>query len=179
MGQYHSVYNLDKKECLHPHSMGDGAKLLEWGCGGLMTAGLAVLLCNSNGRGGGDLKVEREFVKQKDGNYDYAEPTATQLEWIDAVKAVQGRWAGDRIVVQGDYAKEGDPAYIPSEDLEDFTNIAPRVIAALSADCYLREERMTKGYLTEKYVTEHVITQGVKEPEKPTKKSRKKSVKKT
>jgi len=49
---------------------------------------LFLLLANSNGRGGGDAE-------------DHA--------WI-------GRWAGDRIVIQGDYANENDQAFIADTD---------------------------------------------------------------
>jgi hypothetical protein len=85
MGQYHYVVNLDKKEFLHPHKFNDGLKIREFGCSsdGTMT-GLALLLSNSgNGRGGGD--------------FNHGE----SLDWL-------GRWAGDRIVIAGDYAKPGD-----------------------------------------------------------------------
>jgi len=63
MGQYHSIYNLDKKECLVPHAMGDGAKLLEWVGEGAILPGLSLLLANSNGRGGGDYHNPREYTK--------------------------------------------------------------------------------------------------------------------
>ena len=88
MGQYYLIVNLDKKQYLHPHRCGDGLKLLEFGCSatGTLTA-LAILLADGNGRGGGDLRSENPVI---------------------------GSWAGDRIVIAGDYADEGkftgDPA---------------------------------------------------------------------
>jgi hypothetical protein len=33
-----------------------------------------------------------------------------------------GSWAGDRIVIQGDYAEEGDQGYI--KDVEDYRDIS-------------------------------------------------------
>jgi hypothetical protein len=36
-----------------------------------------------------------------------------------------GRWAGDSIVVQGDYAEEGDPAFI--SDVMDYKDISADV----------------------------------------------------
>ena len=55
MGQYHYVANIDMREYLHPHVMGDGLKLMEFGpSGGGTMLGLALLLACSNGRGGGD-----------------------------------------------------------------------------------------------------------------------------
>ena len=80
MGQYYILANLDKQEYLNTYTFNDGAKLLEFGCSGegTMTA-LAVLLSDGNGRGGGDLHSDDPII---------------------------GSWAGDRIVVSGDYADE-------------------------------------------------------------------------
>lgn len=77
MGQYYMICNLDKKQSLNPHKFGDGLKLMEFGCNGCgtMTA-LAILLSAGNGRGGGDFRHESKYV---------------------------GSWAGDRIVIAGDY----------------------------------------------------------------------------
>ena len=80
MGQYYHVVNLDKAQYIHPHRMGDGLKLLEFGSSGDGTMlALAVLLAEGNGRGGGDLYSSNNII---------------------------GSWAGDRIVVAGDYADE-------------------------------------------------------------------------
>jgi hypothetical protein len=83
MGQYHKVVNLDKKQFLHPHRLGDGLKLGEFGCSshGTMTA-LAYLLGVSTGRGGGD--------------FDRG--------------SLAGTWGGDRIAIIGDYAEAKDLA---------------------------------------------------------------------
>jgi len=83
MGQYHYMVNLDKREFLHPHKLGDGLKRGEQinSHGGTMAA-LTMLLACSNGRGGGDVE-ENPMV---------------------------GRWAGDRIAVVGDYAEDADLA---------------------------------------------------------------------
>lgn len=82
MGQYHLVVNADKRQFLHPHQLGDGLKLMEFGnsAGGTLT-GLAILLAVSNGRGGGDLNFESEVI---------------------------GSWGGDRIAIVGDYAETRD-----------------------------------------------------------------------
>lgn len=87
MGQYHLVANLDKREFLHPHRLGHGLKLWEFvpSENGPMQA-LGLLLTCSNGRGAGDFS----------GQYS------------EAVKGFIGRWAGDRIVIVGDYAEDGD-----------------------------------------------------------------------
>lgn len=84
MGQDYYVVNVDKKEFLHPHRFMDGLKLVEFGSSGNGTMyGLAALLANSNGRGGGDIHSGYKVI---------------------------GSWAGDRIVIAGDYAKEDDAA---------------------------------------------------------------------
>jgi hypothetical protein len=90
MGQYYVIVNLDKHQYINPHNFGEGAKLMDFGAssGGAMTA-LAVLLADGNGRGGGDLYSNDPII---------------------------GSWAGDRIVVAGDY---GDPFKFIPEDLQD------------------------------------------------------------
>lgn len=56
---------------------------------------LWLLVANSNGRGGGDAKSH----------------------------PMVGRWAGDRIVVQGDYAQPTDPGYISQAEISQFQDI--------------------------------------------------------
>lgn len=90
MGQYYMIVNLDKKQFLDPHKFGNGLKLCEFGSG-LTMMGLAVLLSEGNGQGGGDLFVPEENP------------------FCDLI----GSWAGDRIVVTGDYAEPNNfvPVY--------------------------------------------------------------------
>lgn len=92
MGQYHTLYNVDKKQKVDGL---DGYKLLELVGHPKSTAtALLLLVANSNGRGGGDVE-DHPLV---------------------------GSWAGDRIVVQGDYAEESDQAFIADTDsYEDIT----------------------------------------------------------
>ena len=119
MGQYYLIVNLDKKQFLHPHKCGDGLKLLEFGCSanGTLTA-LAILLADGNNRGGGDLHSENPII---------------------------GSWAGDRIVIAGDYADEGKFTGDPTRTLyrvadEEFEDISRRALRAMTDDCYLAEE---------------------------------------
>lgn len=74
MGQYYKIVNLTKREYLNPHDFNCGAKMLEWH-GTLVTAALVSMLAPSDGQGGGDIGAEK----------------------------IAGRWAGDAIVVAGDY----------------------------------------------------------------------------
>lgn len=124
MGQYYIAVNLDKKQFVRPHACGDGAKLMEFGLSGMGTMScLAILLADGNGRGGGDLRSGKPII---------------------------GSWAGDRIVITGDYADEGrfvpddartDEGRVPnlynlaSEEFEDVSIPAMR---ALADDEYVR-----------------------------------------
>ncbi len=105
MGQYHQLYNLDKKQFVHAHRINNGLKLLEQvGHMQSTSTALFLLIANSNGRGGGDAKPH----------------------------PLIGSWAGDRVLVQGDYAEETDPAYLPKEAREEFTDISQQVKELLS-----------------------------------------------
>ena len=78
MGQYYKIINITKKEYLTPWRFDDGAKLVEFGNSGKGTMlALAALLSNGNGRGGGDIQSANSLI---------------------------GSWAGDKIVIGGDYA---------------------------------------------------------------------------
>jgi hypothetical protein len=116
MGQYYLVVNIDKKQYLDPHRCGDGLKLLEFGCSanGTLTA-LAVLLADGNGRGGGDLRSQHPII---------------------------GTWAGDRIVVAGDYADHG--RFVPDKTRnlyelarEYFDDLSRPALRAMADDGYL------------------------------------------
>jgi hypothetical protein len=105
MGQYHEVYNLDKRERIHPHRIDNGLKLYEQvGHIASTSTALFALLANSNGRGGGDFP-EHPFI---------------------------GRWAGDRILIQGDYVEETDQAAQNPDVLEAFTDISKDVVEMLA-----------------------------------------------
>ena len=108
MGQYHKVYNLDKREFIHAHDIDNGLKLLEQ-CGPsdepTTSDAVWLLLANSNGRGSGDAPKH----------------------------PMVGRWAGDRLVVQGDYAGAEDAAYLPEDVSEKCTNISSDVKQMLRA----------------------------------------------
>lgn len=81
MGQYYKAVNLDKKQFIRPHACNNGAKLMEFGLSGMgMMSCVAILLADGNNRGGGDLRSNDPII---------------------------GSWAGDRIVITGDYADNG------------------------------------------------------------------------
>ena len=119
MGQYYKIVNVKKKQYITPHTFGDGAKLMEFSmsANGVL-AGLAILLADGNGRGGGDLNSENEIV---------------------------GSWAGDNIVIAGDYADTGKFVKNPDETLysvasEEGEDISIKVLDALCDDRYFFEE---------------------------------------
>lgn len=96
MGQYYYIINPKKRQYLNPHKFGCGLKLLEFGCsanGPLL--GMAILMADGNGRGGGDLHSKNKLI---------------------------GSWAGDPVIVSGDYAtKEGDVSltYVTEADRQN------------------------------------------------------------
>lgn len=104
MGQYHKVYNVTKKQFLHAHRMDAGLKLMaQVGFDKSPSSALFLLLANSNGRGGGDAS-EHPLI---------------------------GTWAGDRIVIQGDYAEAGDPGFLSEQRLKKYTEISAQALEML------------------------------------------------
>jgi len=90
MGQYHYLINLDKKQFVHPHRIGNGLKLKEQVGWNYSTATALVMLLAASSRDGGR------------GGGDFA-----------ALHPLIGAWAGDRIAFVGDYA---EPEDIPGTD---------------------------------------------------------------
>jgi hypothetical protein len=124
MGQYFYVVNIDKQQYLHPHHFGDGLKFLEIVFGQKTLAGLALLLSNGNGRGGGDARSSHPLV---------------------------GSWAGDRIVIAGDYGdpgkfgveakdENGKPITLFRHASQHFEDVSEAVIAAMREDGDLKDE---------------------------------------
>lgn len=140
MGQYHLIYNKTKKEYFKV----GGAKLWEQ-AHSATAAALLLLLSNSNGRGGGDFMVD---IKKRDPKTYKAIPNKKENELLDIIGAIQGRWAGDSLVVQGDYAEENDTAYIDKDD-ESYTSITTIVLKALIAIDPEGETKVSKIAMTE------------------------------
>jgi hypothetical protein len=119
MGQYYKIVNIKKKQYITPHTFGDGAKLMEFSMSASgVLAGLAILLADGNGRGGGDLHSENDIV---------------------------GSWAGDNIVVAGDYADAGKFVKEPDQNLYEVASsegedISVKVLEALFDDQYFFSE---------------------------------------
>lgn len=110
MGQYHKLVNLDKREQVISYGLGLGAKQYEQtGCEGSLAEAMYLLVMTSPARGGGDWK---------------------------AFEGLSGRWAGDRVVILGDYTEDYDlPDYPNAGSLwqtsEHWADITEQVADAL------------------------------------------------
>jgi len=105
MGQYHVLANLDKQEVVSPHGLGLGLK--QWEHNGEFNGTLAdamyILVMTSPARGGGDYPLTD----------------------------ISGRWAGDRVVILGDYTEDLDlpkvrnasKIYRQTEFFDDITDL--------------------------------------------------------
>jgi hypothetical protein len=119
MGQYYKIVNIKKKQYIKPDTFGDGSKLMEFSMSASgVLAGLAILLADGNGRGGGDLHSENDIV---------------------------GSWAGDNIVVAGDYADTGKFVKEADRNLyclatNEGEDISIKVLEALFDDQYFFSE---------------------------------------
>lgn len=140
MGQYYKVVNTTKKQVMNPHSFGSGAKLMEFSSDRMsIMQGLAILLADGNGRGGGDLRSENPLV---------------------------GSWAGDSIVIAGDYADEGkfvqDEKVNLYREANDYEDISFKVIEALCDDTWWKEDYY-EGWKSDNFNDWHEERQAFKE----------------
>jgi hypothetical protein len=143
MGQYYKIVNIKKKQYISPHIFGDGSKLMEFSmsANGVLS-GLSILLADGNGRGGGDLGSENDIV---------------------------GSWAGDNIVIAGDYADDGkfvkdadrNLYHVASNEGED---ISIKVLDALCDDkWFFSEFRKNRAGWTSNNEVDDLIKRKLKE----------------
>lgn len=97
MGQYYRLVNIDRKEYIDPWEIGGIAKLWEW-CVNPQCGVIPFLLRKSTETGGGDIRKEYEFA---------------------------GKWAGDRIVLVGDY----DESRLFDIVEKEYTNISLKIVS--------------------------------------------------
>lgn len=132
MGQYFAAANIDKKEFVCPWCVGGVAKLWEWAAnpwGAIFT----LLLRKSTGSGGGDYYGYRtqnlELADQNSSDIAKSIASIAALEGRPIPHpgdAVVGRWAGDRVVLVGDYddSKLWDELY----DKKTYRNISAELV---------------------------------------------------
>ena len=97
MGQYFLLVNKDKQEYVCPWCLGGGAKLWEWAANSEIRI-VALLLRQSNEGGGGDWYGYHQ-------GYDEGECVECKQGKHGEDAKVVGSWAGDRVVLVGDYDK--------------------------------------------------------------------------
>jgi hypothetical protein len=124
MGQYFKAVNLDKKEFVCPWCLGGGAKLWEWAANS--TGAVFTLLLRKSDEGGGG-----DFYGYHKG-CDEGGPIGCPLS------PIAGRWAGDRIVLVGDYdsSKLWDEA-------ESYRNISQQLAEEWNAFIELDDRKLT------------------------------------
>ena len=111
MGQYHILANIDKKEKVEPYGIGLGLKQWEHlgEYNGTMADAMYLLCMSSPAQGGGDLPRTE----------------------------ISGRWAGDRVLIVGDYT---DSTLLPSvpnaEELYREADTHYADISSLVADAF-------------------------------------------
>lgn len=108
MGQYHVLVNYDKKEIVEPYGLGLGAKQVEQlgAFNGTIADAMYLLVMTSPSAGGGDLPLT----------------------------SVSGRWAGDRVMIVGDYTEDSNVPSIPNASQlysAQYTDITDEVGVAL------------------------------------------------
>ncbi|MEZ5942473.1 MAG: hypothetical protein R3C18_13855 [Planctomycetaceae bacterium] len=111
MGQYFKPVNTDKQEFVCPWCIGGGAKLWEWAVnrqGAIFT----LLLRQSSGTGGGDIGCSEPQVIHMTDGMNIADVIAAGVQREGhpisiPPESIIGRWAGDRIVLVGDYDDSG------------------------------------------------------------------------
>jgi uncharacterized protein CbrC (UPF0167 family) len=135
MGQYFKAVNEDKREVVCPWCLGGGAKLWEWAAnpyGSVFT----LLLRRSSAGGGGDYYGYRMQEIHVDPARDEPPETAiaAAMRKTGAMEgapitgpadAIVGRWAGDRVMLVGDYDDSGI-----WDRLHEYQNITEELVAA-------------------------------------------------
>ena len=132
MGQYFKAVNTDKKEYVCPWCIGGGAKLWEWAANA-QGAIFTLLLRKSSEGGGGDYgSPPTQMLSLSDSPASLAnavrESVAREGHPIDLpTDTVVGRWAGDRVVLVGDYDESG------LYEVPGFRNVSQKIVEAWNA----------------------------------------------
>jgi len=111
MGQYFILINLDKKECICSWNLSTGAKLWEW-CANNICRLLPFLLRKSSENGGGDIRKDYKNA---------------------------GRWAGNKIVLVGDY----DDSKLYQKARDKFKDISKEVVEEFNDFIEIPEHKLS------------------------------------
>ena len=145
MGQYFVAVNKTKKEFICPWCVGGGAKLWEWAAnpyGGLFT----ILLRQSDATGGGDYGAGPPRIINLDSNMTGKELTtmigklSSEGDSFTAGHCIVGSWAGDHVVLVGDY----DSSELYQEARSSYRNISEDVVSAWNV--FMDIEEMQLAY---------------------------------
>lgn len=155
MGQYYIPVNVTKRQFIDPHRFGDGLKEIEM-LTGVTPKALAVLLFRSNEGGGGDLYSHPYSDAERKG-----------------LKALVGSWAGDNIVIVGDY----DTAYPHGPGFDGLYREARETFKDISADVLkvlIKEEAIDDAVIVwahQLHQTRYIGLDGKEQPVDPVKKA--------
>jgi hypothetical protein len=151
MGQYFKAANLDKKEVVCPWCIGGGAKLWEWAANSY-GAIFVLLLRQSSQTGGGDYRDPIPRSERSVSVDDSDDPEKSRRSLQDAIglavaaegmptnipaDSIVGRWAGDRVVLVGDY----DESELWKE-LPAYHNISKEVVETWNKFIELDDKRL-------------------------------------
>lgn len=139
MGQYWMIVNLNKQEYIHPHKLGAGMKLCEQLAAKPGTGAALIILCAAmpEQRGGGDFDLDKNWHGPERVFPEHnITPGLMPKEYAAIAKRTIGRWAGDRIALIGDYAKDSDlpgppPASQIYENINEWTDVSADVAAVI------------------------------------------------
>jgi hypothetical protein len=146
MGQYWYVVNLDKKEFIHPHKLGCGLKLWEQLANHPSTGSALLILCahpKGVGRGGGDFDIEKNWSgPERVFPRDNCQPGPMPEEYHKIARRTIGRWAGDRIMLIGDYSEKSDSK---KYDLHEIYELCTDSVSEAS-ECLKRKFKVSELY---------------------------------
>lgn len=151
MGQYFKALNLDKREVVCPWCLGGGAKLWEWAAnsyGAIFT----LLLRKSSATGGGDFhdpltprprEIQLDMSNEERAHASFIaaimQGVAAEGRPVDVpADSIVGRWAGDRVVLVGDY----DESKLWDE-LPTFRNVSEQLCEAWNQFIDLPDKKLT------------------------------------
>lgn len=115
MGQYYTVVNIDKKQCLHPHHFDNGAKLMEWGYIGNMLVNAMMNLLATDWQGD-RVYVVGDYADLEDMDEVWAKEYEEAADYLDIPKEEQD---SDNACTIHTYAYDHFDDYSNRADIKD------------------------------------------------------------